>query len=271
MLRLIARLCIYSGLLYGGVRFFEWKNVYHPLRELEFTPADAGLDFEDVIFVASDDVELHGWWMPHPEARGTVIMFHGNAGNIGTRVWMAADLQRMNLNVFLFDYRGYGRSRGIASERGTYRDGAAAYEFVRAKYGDAEQPPVLLYGRSLGAAIALQCALDKPVKGLIMESAFASIEAMGRSMFPYLPVSLIARYKYDNISKIRNLKCPLLMSSSTADTLVPYEQTRSVFTAAPEPKFWSDLIGDHNDSGWHSSPEYWRQIIDFVDFALKGD
>jgi pimeloyl-ACP methyl ester carboxylesterase len=120
----------------------------------------------------------------------------------GIDIDLARDLHRLRVNVFLFDYRGYGRSKGWPTEQGTYRDARAAYEVVRARYADAEQPPVIVYGASLGGAIAVQLALDKPVRGLILEGAFTSTIDVGRHLYPLLPVRLVVRYRYDALSRI---------------------------------------------------------------------
>lgn len=266
---MVLRVIVYAVLIYGALRFLEWRSIYYPTDKIEYTPADAGLKYDEATFVTSDDVELQGWWIPNDDARATLIICYGNAQNMGNRIWMAKDLHSLGLNIFLFDYRGYGRSGGIPTEKGTYRDVRAAYEFVRMKHNDVDDPPVILYGRSLGGAVAMQCALEKPVRGFIVESAFASIPAMAREVYPWLPVGLIATYGYDNLAKAADLEVPLLVSASRGDTIVPYEQTRSIFEAAPQPKFWAELAGDHNETGWDRSPEYWKAIREFVDYALE--
>jgi len=152
------------GLAYAGVRWFEWSNVFKPSRLMEADPGAAGLEFEDIIFFASDGCRLHGWWIPADEAKGTVLYCHGNAGNISTRINVCEGLHRLGVNVFIFDYRGYGLSRGLPGEQGLYRDAASAYEVVRARYNDAEEPPVVIYGASLGGSIAAQLAMEKPAR-----------------------------------------------------------------------------------------------------------
>ena len=108
--------------LFGLFRFFEWKSLFYPAHRLDATPANVGLPFEEVNFVAEDGVALHGWWIPGEDQKGTLIFCHGNAGNISHRVGWARDLHTTGWNLFLFDYRGYGKSRGIPSEQGTYKD-----------------------------------------------------------------------------------------------------------------------------------------------------
>lgn len=265
---LILKLCVYAVLIYGAVRFFEWKSVYHPTKEIREDPSAYGLNYEDVTLATEDDMHLHGWWVPHAESRGTIIMFHGNGGNIGGRAWLLPDLHSLGLNILLFDYRGYGRSEGIPTEKGTYRDAKAAYEFVREQYDGADNIPVILYGRSLGGAIAAECAVEEEVAGLILESTFASIKAMTKDIYGGLPVNLLTTFEYDTLGKIDRIDTPLLIAASRDDSMIPWQQGRKIFEAAREPKQWVQLSGDHNVSGWQSDPHYWKTLKVFVDSVL---
>ncbi|OQA29589.1 MAG: Alpha/beta hydrolase family protein [Verrucomicrobia bacterium ADurb.Bin345] len=247
------------------LRYFEWKNLYFPAGPITTTPAEFGLEYEDVVFVSEDGNALHGWWIPHARARGSVIHCHGNAGNIGDRAWLAADFHRLGLNVFLFDYRGYGQSRGLPTERGTYADARAAFEVVRAKYGDADNPPILVHGQSLGGAVAIQLACDRPVCGLIVESTFTSVVEMGRKLYPRLPVRAFIRYRYNSLEKIARIAVPKLISHSRTDELVPFEMGQQLFNAASEPREFVALAGTHGEAGWGTTPEYWPCVERFVD------
>jgi fermentation-respiration switch protein FrsA (DUF1100 family) len=178
---------------------------------------------------------------------------------------MASDMARLGVNVFLFDYRGYGQSRGIPTEQGTYRDARAAYEVVRAKYDDAEDPPVIVYGRSLGATIAVQMAVDKPVKGLIIDSSFTSVPELGKVIYPWLPVNLISRWHYDAASKVGSITVPKVFAHSSGDDLIPYEMGRKLYDLAAEPKEFVELTGGHNDAGWDVTPEFWSAIEGLAD------
>mgnify|MGYP003586132247 CR=1 FL=1 len=269
--RMLSRAAYYAliaGGVYAYLRYFEWRNLYYPARELQDTPADAGLEYEDVAFVAEDGVALHGWWIPCEKACGTVLHCHGNAGNIGDRVYLAADLHRLGVNVFLFDYRGYGRSRGIPTEQGTYRDARAAYEVVRARYRDAEDPPVIAHGQSLGGVVAIQLALDKRVRGVVVESVLPSTIELGARLYPWLPVRWFCGFRYDAISKAAKLGGPKLFAHSRDDEMIPYDLARKVFDAAPEPKRFVELAGGHNDAGWSATPEYWKALEEFVGEVL---
>lgn len=248
--------------------FFEWHNVFKPTRKLTTTPKDAGLDYEDIDFVADDGKLLHGWWIPHPAATGTLLYCHGNAENLSGRVDLCADLHRLPVNIFIFDYRGYGRSRGIPTERGLYRDARAAYEVVRARHDDSETPPVILYGASLGGAVAMQLALEKHIRGLVIECSFTSVQDMGRSLYPWLPVALITRMRFDSLSKIGQVAAPLLISHSLEDQLIPYEMGQRLFQAARGEKTFVRLNGGHDEAGWNDTPAYWTELEKFVRHCL---
>lgn len=246
---------LFAVLAYGGIRWFEWSNAFHPSRRMEGDPSAVGLAFEDVVFFASDGTRLHGWWIPHPEARGAVLYCHGNAGNISTRLQVASGLHALGVNVFLFDYRGYGHSRGIPSESGLLKDTEAAYEVVRARY-DVEDPPVIVYGASLGGAPATVLAASRPVRGLVLEGAFTSAIDVGERWFPWLPVRAIARYRFDALSPMMGLRLPKLIAHSTRDRVIPFDLGKQLFVAAPEPKQFVALLGEHGEAGWEETPAF---------------
>ena len=254
--------------LYGFLRLFEWKSLYFPRVTIEATPAQLGLTFEEITLVAEDGVQLNGWWLPQPHARGAIIHCHGNAGNLGHRVELAAELHRLGLNVFLFDYRGYGQSRGWPTERGLYRDARAAYEFVRAQYGHVERPPILLHGQSLGGAVATQLARDKPVVGIIIESAFTSVPNMVRQLYPGLPLYRLISARYNTLASLEQLVIPKLIAHSTEDAIIPFAMGCQLFAAAAPPKRFIVLTGGHNDSAW--TDNYRQAVREFVDETLSS-
>jgi len=250
------------------LRWIETVLIFRRTRRVETCPSDIGLEYEDIDFVAEDGVRLHGWWVPHPEARGTILICHGNAGNIGGRLWMLEELYPFKLNLFLFDYRGYGQSRGWPTEKGTFRDARAAYEVVRSFHQDSDAPPVVLYGRSLGAAVAAQLALDKPFRGVILESTFTSMHHMGRITYPWVPIGLLLTNHYMTIRKVPHIEAPKLMAHSREDDLIPYSMGLELFNEAHEPKRFVDLYGNHNDCGWRTTPEYVQRTREFLDLVF---
>lgn len=254
-------------LLYAVARWFEWKSLYHPWRELYETPADYHLDFEDVRFETADGKLLQGWWFPVPDAAGSVVVCHGNGGNIGNRVWMAQGLMTHQLNVFLFDYRGYGNSRGMPTEKGTYKDAVAAWDVAMERHTGGAR---IAYGRSLGGAVAIELARRRNVDALIIESAFTSVPDMSKHLYPWLPLHFIASFRYASIRKIHELNMPKLFAHSPDDRLIPIEQGRQLYEAAPEPKRFFELQGGHDDSGWVFTPGYHDAIGDFVRSLQKS-
>jgi hypothetical protein len=251
--------CAYSAFI-----LFERSRIFKPIRVVGSDPSAVGLAFEEIQFIAEDGVILHGWWVEAEKAPATILYFHGSAGNIGDRIETVQALHRLGLHIFLFDYRGYGQSRGFPSEKGTYRDARAAYEVVRARYADVDEPPVLFYGRSLGAAIAIRLAGERHTQGLITEAAFTSIPDLGSELFPALPVRSLGRIKYDSLSRISRLTAPLLLAHSLDDILIPFEHGKRLHEAASEPKQFVELRGAHAEPGWLHTPAYWEILKTFV-------
>ena len=231
------------------LRWFEHAQVYHPDRVLTATGAALGRPFEDVQFEASDGVELNGWFFPagtnSHRAHLAILLCHGNAGNISHRLDTCAALLATGASVFVFDYRGYGKSEGRPSEEGTYLDAQAAYQWLRQK-GFAGTN-IIAFGESLGGGIAAELATREPVGGLVLASTFTSIPDMGADLFPWLPVRWLGTIHYDTHSKLPRLKVPVLVMHSPADELVRFDHGQRNFAAANEPKLFWELRGEHND------------------------
>jgi fermentation-respiration switch protein FrsA (DUF1100 family) len=245
----------------------ENRMIFHPSRLIEQTPKQAGLAFEDLFFTARDGVRLNGWFIPHPNARATFVWFHGNAGNIGHRVDNIKLLHdRVPVNIFIFDYRGYGRSEGTPDESGTYLDGEAALSLMREKLGEAGAETLVLFGRSLGAAVAAEMASRFRAQALILESPFVSIAAMTRLYFPLLPIGPFLQTRYDVEETIRKVKIPVLVLHGEHDSIVPLEQGKLVFAAAPEPKQFYLIAGaDHNNTYVLGGDDYYNQLRKFIE------
>lgn len=250
-------------LLVVFMRIFERKNLFKPTRKLLGTPSTVGLEYEEVHFFAEDDVGLHGWWIPHPEAKGTVLYCHGNAFNVSDRLPLIQALHATKVNVFIFDYRGYGKSRGFPSEKGTYKDARAAYEVVRARYEDTEDPPVVIYGCSLGGAVATQLALDKKSRGLVLESTFTSAFDMAQNMYPWLPCKWLLATRYDTRSKVKLIQVPTLLAHSREDDVIPFSFGQELYAQAAEPKVFFELKGGHSENSWEGTPGYTHHLQQF--------
>ncbi len=249
-----------------GARWFEHRALFAPSRTLDRSPAEAGLAFEEVDFVAEDGVRLHGWWIPHPAARGTLLYCHGNGANIANRVGVLPWLHAQQLNVFLFDYRGYGFSRGWPSERGLARDARAAYEVVRARHDDAEAPPVVLYGASLGGPVAARLAEEKPARGIIVEASFPSAVTLGAILYPALPIRWMTTQRFDAAGPLSRLAgLPKLIANSREDGLVPFDLGEQLFDAAAEPKQFAAFLGPHGEGAWDEHLSYAAALSSFFD------
>jgi fermentation-respiration switch protein FrsA (DUF1100 family) len=227
----------------------EHRFIFHPDKSIYQTPGEAGLIFDDVYFLTTDGVRLNGWYIPYPGAHKTLLWFHGNAGNISHRVRNIRLLHdNLGINMLIFDYRGYGRSAGKISESGTYLDGIAAVEFLGRRY---HVPPrkLVIFGRSLGAAVAAETATRFEVLALILESPFVSVPEMAGAVFPLLPVGPLLTTQYNTLEKVKRVKSPLLILHGDRDEVVPFSQGRKVFEAAAEPKRFYTIAGaGHNDT-----------------------
>ena len=230
-------------------RWFEHHQVYHPDRILIATGAELGRPFDELSLKTSDGIELHGWFYPanqdSPRAKWAALVCHGNAGNISHRLELCAELLRSGLNVLLFDYRGYGRSGGRASEEGTYLDAEAAYEWLRQRgFAGAN---TIVFGESLGGGIATELAMRKQVGGLVLESSFSCIFDLAAEIFPWLPIRWLSTIKYDTCSKLPRVKVPLLVMHSRGDKMIGFHHAEKNYSLANEPKILCELTGGHNE------------------------
>lgn len=246
----------------------EEKIIFQPDAKIHQTPRNAGLAFDDVYFTTEDGVRLNGWFVPHARAASTLLWFHGNAGNISHRVENIKLLHNtVNVNIFIFDYRGYGRSDGMASEEGTYRDGAAAIEFLRQRYG-VDQSKLIIFGRSLGAAVAAEMATRVQSLAVILETPFTSVRDVARDKLPFLPIGLLLKTRYDVVEKIRQLRSPLLVLHGDRDEVVPFRHGQRVFEAAPQPKWFYTIAGaGHNDTYLVGGNRYFAALRQHIERA----
>ena len=245
-------------------RFF----VFFPTAEVRYTPEDVGLAYEEVFFPTPDGHRLHGWYIPG-DSDTTLLWFHGNGGNIGHRVEELALVHaRLGTNVFIFDYRGYGNSEGSPSERRIYRDAQAALEYLqtRPEPASATGPGQIVYfGRSLGAAVAIELAGDQPTAGLVLVAPFASLGDMARIAYPYLPLKWLLGNRYNSLARISQLHQPVLLMHGDQDEIVPLSQGKKLLEAANPPKKFQVLPGaGHNDTYSAAGDIYWHALSEFL-------
>jgi fermentation-respiration switch protein FrsA (DUF1100 family) len=265
----ISGLVLVYVLLIAYVYVKQGSMLYFPLKEIEATPLAIGLDYQEVTLRAKDGVDISAWYVPAENARGFVLFCHGNAGNISHRLDSIRIFHGLGLGVLIFDYRGYGRSKGSPDEEGTYRDAEAAWDYLVNPLHVAPEK-IILFGRSLGSAVAAEMALRKHAGALIMESGFTSVPDLGSNFYPYLPVRLLSKYHYASIKKVGKIKIPKLFIHSPADEIVPYEQGRRLFESASEPKEFLQLTGGHNEGFLLSGESYIKGLKDFLSRYLPN-
>lgn len=257
-----------------GLLAMESRLIYFPIREHAAAPADYGLPSEELRLEAEDGVRLHGWWIRglgrEEDDRLAVLFFHGNAGNISHRLERSKLLaERFGLDILLLDYRGYGHSKGRPSEAGLYRDARAAYqEAVRRGFSSDR---ILLFGESLGCAVAVQLATEKPVAGLVLETPFLSVPALARKYYPIVP-GFVIRTRFDSEKKIAGITAPKLFIQAENDEIVPGSHARRLHELALTPKELYRIPGArHNDTYAVGGEEYLRAWGRFLRSISTGD
>jgi len=255
----------YSTLMIGFY-FFQSKLVFVPTKGLQTTPKEIGLDFETHI-IGKDKV--YSWFIPAKNRDAmTVLICHGNAGNISNRLSTIDFYHReLGLNVMIFDYSGYGKTPGKASEEKTYQNSQAVFDYLVDTLKISPEK-IIVDGRSLGGAIAIDLANHRTFKGLIIQSTFTSIYEMAKSMFPILPTRWVQHIYYDSLSKVDKITCPILHIHSPDDQVIPFAMSEVLFKKMPEPKQFVEIRGRHN-SGWMDSLEIYKPAIEGFIKGLK--
>ncbi|MFC2123106.1 alpha/beta hydrolase [Bacteroidota bacterium] len=240
--------------------FFQSGYVYYPQPILSDDPSSIGLSFEDVFFETTDGLKLSGWFVPSAADRGVILFCHGNAGNISHRLESIQIFNQLGLDVFIFDYRGYGQSEGRTSESGTYLDvGAAWQHLVRER--QIKPNRIVIFGRSLGGAVAAWQACNHTPGALILESAFTSVPDIAAKLYPYLPVRLLSRFKYNTVEYLDQVDCPVLIIHSREDEIMPFGHGQQLFERASGPKELLEISGTHNE-GFITSGEHYKEGLD---------
>jgi fermentation-respiration switch protein FrsA (DUF1100 family) len=253
----LGRLGLLFAYCYLGVLivllFLENRLLFRPDKADEWwANPPAGLVVRDVDLTSADGTALHAWWAEPADwraERGALLFSHGNGGNLsmcGEVVKQQCD--RLGQAVLIYDYPGYGRSAGKPTEEGCYAAGVAAHAWLT-EYKGLRAEDVILYGDSMGGAIATELATRYPCRALVLVSTFTSFPDMAQKTVPFLPARWLVRNKLDNLGKIGSVKAPVFIAHGTADRMIPYSQGERLFNAAGEPKQFFPMPGlDHNDT-----------------------
>ena len=269
LINLLVICIIFYSVLLLLVYLFQSYLVYFPVKQLVYTPKTAlQLDYEEIIINTQDKIKIHGWFIPAKEAKGTILFCHGNAGNISHRLESIHIFNRLHLNTLIFDYQGYGQSEGKPSEKGTYKDAEAAWNYL-CRVKNIKPENIIIFGRSLGASIATWLAKDKSPAAVILESSFTSIPDIGTKVYPFLPIRLVARFEYNTSSYVQKIKCNKLFIHSKNDEIIPFSMGEKNYELASEPKQFLTIYGSHNEGFIQSIDIYSERLLKFVNEVLS--
>ena len=252
---------------YGAVCLYLLLNqqrlIYEPDSHITATPDQHGYEYEHVTLKTQDGLNLDGWYVPSKQNVGVILFFHGNTGNISHRFETIDIFHLMGYNVLIFDYRGYGQSEGRPSEQGTFLDAKAALAYLTEQRGILEKD-VIIFGRSLGGAVATWLAAHSQAKALVVESSFSSIPELGKDHYPLLPIRMISSYQYDSKVHIQGVQTPVLIIHSPNDEVIPFSHGEKLFENAPGPKKMLKIRGRHNDGFIYSGVVYTEGLRRFL-------
>lgn len=263
MLKFLVFVALAAALFFLYIKYIENTSVFFPAKDIEFTPSHVGLEFKDIYFETKDNLTINGWFIPCEGASYTLLFFHGNGGNISHRLDKVKVLRKAKVNIFLIDYRGYGKSQGKPTEKGVYIDSDAAYDYLITQENIGAKD-IILYGESLGAAVAVDLASRKSVAGLILEGGFSSGRDMGKIIYPYLPKLLLPKV-LDSSAKIKEITASKLFIHSGSDEVVPISLGRKLYDAAMPRKEFVEITGFHNSGFLECEEKYVVSIAKFIE------
>lgn len=271
-MRMLLNLLIFLAVGYLAlVLLIYWgqsRLVYFPDKQLSSTPEMFGLDYSSVSIATDDGETLHGWWVPVLDAKGTILFFHGNAGNISHRISYLTMFKQLGYNTLLFDYRGYGQSSGTPSESGTYLDAQAVWRHLTATQKIASEQ-IVLFGESLGGAMAAWLAAREKPGLLVLASTFTSVPDLAAQIYPFLPVRWISRFDYNTLESLHSVTCPVFIAHSPQDEIIPFQHGQRLFHATSDPKHFLTLQGSHNNGFIFMQPRWQKALDEFMDEHLK--
>ncbi len=255
----VAPLIYYLGKLYFG----QDKLIFRPGKQLKRSPADYSIPYETVHLQPSKGIHVSSWWIPHPKSKQTVIFFHGSDGNIAYELPTIHFLHQLQLNALIVEYPGYEQNGQKPSESGCYLTADAAWDFVTNQQG-IDPETVILFGQSLGSAVATYLAEKTACYGLVLQSGFTSVPNLAELAYPYLPVRWFCHTKMDSLARINNIQCPVLILHSESDEAIPISQARQLYDQATGPKKMVTFHGPHFGNHWLRVPEVhkaWKQLL----------
>ena len=256
-------LCVIILFVINAYLYIKQPNmVFYPSNDVDVSPSDWGLSFENVSLKTINNQNISGWFLPHSQAKKTVLFFHGNGGNISHRGDSLYIFHKLKLNILIIDYIGYGDSEGSPSELGLYQSADAAWQYL-VSYKKIKPENIIIFGRSLGGAVAVDLALRVKAGGLILESTFSSVRDVVDIAFPIFSPFIYLRYSFDSFSKIKNISIPTLVIHSPDDGVIPFELGVKLFKGLNTEKDFLQISGGHNDGFMQSVSTYMPSIRSF--------
>lgn len=262
MLRIFIYLILAIALTAIYIKYIERRNLFFPFKTIEYTPQAIGLSYEDIYFTTEDGKKINGWFVPAKEAKYTILFFHGNGGNLSHRLDKIKIFHDLGLNIFIIDYRGYGKSEGAPSEAGLYLDAKAAYSYLTDNVNIIPSS-IILYGESLGGAVALELATKVTAEAVITEEAFSSMRGIAKDMYPFIPSFLVSD-RFNSVSRIEKVDIPKLIIHSKNDEMIPFSNAQTLYNKAKDPKVLAAISGSHNDAFIESEKDYTNYIREFI-------
>lgn len=251
----------------GGLWALQRRLIYFPDRIAPSVEV-LGPDWSEVSYETSDGLTLRGWYRQPDQEQPLFLVFNGNAGNRADRVSLGKALAQEGFGVLLTDYRGYGGNPGHPTEEGLAADARAAVAFAEG----AEAGPLIYFGESLGAAVAIELASALPPAALVLRSPFVSLADVGRVHYPWLPIGALLKDRFPSGERMASIDVPTLVIAGDRDSIVPLDQSRRIFEAGPGPKAWLVIEGaDHNDFALVAGPAVIEAVISFAIDATVGD
>jgi len=267
ILKVVLFACLAAGVCLLSLRYIESRTLFYPTKDVAFNPRSVNLEFQDVFFTTDDNVELNGWLVLREGAVYTVLFCHGNAGNLSHRIEKLKFFHELGCNVFIFDYRGYGKSKGSPSEKGFYKDIKAAYKFLLSCGISVDQ--IVGYGESIGGAVIVDLASKETIRAMILDSTLTSVKAMIARAYPFVPYWVFSS-RFASDDKIKLINIPKLIIHSRNDEIIPYAIGKKLYEVSCPPKEFVEIQGGHNSCFYESRDFLKKKIGDFI-LSLKKD
>ena len=243
---------------------FQRTFMYHPnVKNTDSTTVQ--FKYKEVYIESEKDIKLKSWYSYLNPNKKTILFFHGNAGELGARTYKLNKFNDLDLNFLIISWRGFSGNNGKPTEQGLYKDAQKAVEWLEKK--GINKKDIILYGESLGTGIAVELATKNEYSGIILESPYTSMIDMGKRFYPFLPISVLQKDKYNSLKKLSMIKSPILVLHGKSDTLVPFYMGKKIYDAANEPKYY--YFPDFDNHMMTYDQDMLRTLSNFVNEISK--